>query len=151
MLFRSEAAQRFGERGIEERRVLVGVNHFDITLANGLRHPPTDAPVAPRPAIKTNQIDPFGDQLFTDPADRIEAEDGGCDSSFEPTNGFAYEHFRARNLHQVNYEGDTNRIFHDDTEMGRCEAGYGYGSVSGGNPDGDGFSRLVTARVMAWS
>jgi hypothetical protein len=33
--------------------------------------------------------------------------------------------------------------------MGRAGAGYGYGSVSGGKPEGDGLSFSVTARVMA--
>ena len=63
-------------------------------------------------------------------------------------------------LHDVNDERDPNRsrsrrgrepVVHDATVTGRCVAGYGYGSVSGGKPVGDGFSFATTARVMACS
>ena len=75
---RAEEAQRFRERGIEERRVLVRVNDVDAAFANGVRDLAAHTKVAARLAAETNQIDAFGQKFFPEYAANAEGSFSMC-------------------------------------------------------------------------
>ena len=125
------------------------VNHLNVARADRAGHLPADAEVAPGTPAEAHEIDAFGNEFFADAADRVEAKDRRRDAVAQAPNGLAHEHFGPGHLHQVNDERDPQLPHYCDTATGLGMAGYGYGSVSCGNPDGDGSSFAATARVIA--
>ncbi len=107
--FRPFVGQRFGERGIKEGRILMGVHDFDSSAIEQIAQAADQPPIAAGFAVERNDLDAFASQLFAEGTDEIEADDGGFDARAEPADRLGDQHFRARHLHGVQHEPHANR------------------------------------------
>ena len=107
--FGRRADERLGERAVEERRVLVGVDDLGAAGVGGGGEFATRGKVPPRAAVEADDIDAFAAQFLADGADAVEAENRGRDRAAECADGLADQHLRAGDLHDVDHERDADR------------------------------------------
>ena len=119
--------QHLGQRGVEERTVLMGVEHLDATLAYLFGEPPTDGEVPSRLAVEADDFHTLALQFLADGSDAIQTENGGHDARTESGNGLADEHLRTGHLHHMDDEPNSDGLLH----VVGCCGWYGTAGVRG--------------------
>ena len=106
---RRPAGENAGQGGVEEGRVLMGMQHLDASRPHLLGHPPGHAEVAARPAVEADDLDTLLAQPFAQRPHLVQAKDHWVDAAGQPAHRLHDQHFGASYLHDVQDKANAER------------------------------------------
>ncbi len=107
---RAAGAEYSRQSRVKERCVLMCVQDLDLTIADFAGEAEAQLPVESRVAVQAHDVHALVDELLTQLADFVQAEDRGTDSLAQLFDDFRDKHFRPGHLHCVHHEADAQAL-----------------------------------------